>query len=178
MIPMQTLFLSYIWLIAIFVCLATCNNDLSNGVNPFDINFFKVKRKNSKLFFADPFIQKSPMDNNLTRSDFYLNSIMSNSFNNDDRLKNPTDNLNSRLTASNSMTTSSSQSSILINNLNSMKSEKFIDYIKAKSNHHHNHFNRPIYNLNNELNYQQPYEDIETSLECKLKIHKFKAVNT
>lgn len=117
---MQTSFLPYIYIwLTIIVCLATCNYDLVNGVNPFDTNFFKVKRKNSKSFLPQFNPLNRPFDTNLSNSDIQLHLMNSNldKFNHNNVNKNHNidtfKGLNSQLTASSeSFTTSRNSFSI------------------------------------------------------------------
>lgn len=201
MISMQIPFLSYIWL-SVLVCLATCNNyDLStNGVNPFDTNFFKVKRKHhlhprgfssdhSRAFISNLFqgpITNSNNNHNSTRSNAYVDVVASplgaNRFNHNNR--------NSHLTT-NSMTTSSSQSlaSLSINNLDNNDPAATSDILAKVAELFRNNYDRDQLNqllLSNILNTEQLEEinrliaefENSQSLECKVKSLRYEAVNT
>lgn len=198
------LFLSYIWL-SVLVCLATCNNyDLSNGVNPFDTNFFKVKRKHhlhprgfnsdhSRAFisnlFQGPITNSNSNNRNSTRGQAYADVVANplaeplNRFDHNNR--------NSHLTTSSSMTTSSSQSlaSLSINNLDNNDPAATSDIITKVAELFRNNFDRDQLNqllLSNILNAEQLEEinrliaefENSQSLECKVKSLKYEAVNT
>ena len=208
MISMQIpfLFLSYIWL-SVLVCLATCNNyDLSNGVNPFDTNFFKVKRKHhlhprgfsadhSRAFisnlFQGPISNSNNHNKNSTSNNAYVdvvaNPLAVNRFDHPNRK--PPHLTNSMTT--NSMTTSSSQSlaSLSINNLDNSDPAATSDILSKVAELFRNNYDRDQLNqllLSNILNTEQLDEinrliaefENSQSLECKVKSMRYLAVNT
>ena len=159
------------WL-AILVCLVTS----SNGVNPYDTNFFKAKRKHLKAFLSDIFQGSIDNHQNLTRND-YINLIkITNSLN--DELKNELNhNHNSQLTTSS--TASQASSSVSINNFDSPMANdilsnligKKIAYANEKSMQANKHRTNGVFEHHNS-------QSLESDLECKLKVFTFKAINT
>lgn len=177
---MQTPFLSYIWL-TILVCLATCNYDLANGVNPFDTNFFKVKRRNSKdnnKFFLPSLnpLQK-PIDNNYTRTDLLKLSLMDSNRLTHDRYnhRNPGEHrshLEAIEATSDSFSTTASHTSFSYNNNVQQPNDgqsirnKAIAYAQSINNQQYNHHFE-----------QLPFESSQ-SLNCEPKVFPQLVVNT